>query len=580
MSIVKKFINSAPNSVPDSLKGLVMSDPGVIFSQKNFRVVLRSDLDDIKEGSVVTLISGGGSGHEPFAAGFVGFGGLSAAVSGDVFASPSSEAVFHGLQEIYSPSGTIVFVINYTGDRLNFGTAVERFKAETKNDNVDLVYIDDDVALEDKTGITVGGRGLAGAVLLFQIAGYLSEVKLTPFQNLLEISREIVKNTATFGVSLEPCAIPGKSRMFVLNESEMELGLGIHGEPGCQRSQMQSAGEIVDEILGKLTSSSRLNLNAWDRIVVFLNNLGSTSQIEMNILSGEILQWLSTNGFHNIVRFISGTGMTSIDGHGFSITILRILDDQWEKAFDHPSSISRRLTFLNPKITQFFPTFSIPVTLSDERTVPSQGAQVYPETASRFRTSVKSAAFALKSKEQYLNELDECGDGDCGSTLKTASEAILNHIDEGKIDFRHPQTALLQLAHVFEEFVGGTTGAIYAMLLTSGSSIFEHEAHGDNLHSALKKGLEAVMKYGHAEPGHRTMVDPLDAAIKASESWNTKDDWQRAVKAAEEAAESTMTMEAKSGRASYTSVDQQKKPDPGAVAVAIWMRAIFDAFYG
>ena len=128
----------------------------------------------------------------------MGSQGLSAAVSGDVFASPSSEAVYNGLQEIYSPAGSIIYVINYTGDRLNFGMAVERFKAETKNENVDLVYIDDDVALEDKTNITVGARGLAGAVLLFQIVGYLAEVKQTPFQKLLDVSREIVKNTGEF----------------------------------------------------------------------------------------------------------------------------------------------------------------------------------------------------------------------------------------------------------------------------------------------------------------------------------------------------------------------------------------------
>jgi len=478
MSVVKKFINVPQDVVLDSLKGLVISDPELKFSQKNFRVVLRSDLNDLKERGVVTFLSGGGSGHEPFAAGFVGSQGLSAAVSGDVFASPSSEAVYNGLQEIYSPAGSIIYVINYTGDRLNFGMAVERFKAETKNENVDLVYIDDDVALEDKTNITVGARGLAGAVLLFQIVGYLAEVKQTPFQKLLDVSREIVKNTGTFGVSLEPCAVPGKPRMFVLNDSEMELGLGIHGEPGCDRSFIKSASEVVDEILQKLTSSKKLQLKKWEKFVIFLNNLGSTSQIEMNILSGEVLHWLAVNGFHNIARFVIGTGMTSIDGHGFSITILKILEEGWEIAFDYPSPVSRRLTFLYPKVAQSL-SISLPVDESDERPVPPMGASVHAETASKFRTSLKSAAFALKSKEQNLNDLDTCGDADCGTTWKTASEAILNQINEGKIDFKHPQTALLQVAHIFEKSVGGTTGAIYAMLLTAGSPNFEHEAHGD-----------------------------------------------------------------------------------------------------
>lgn len=263
--------------------------------------------------------------------------------------------------------------------------------------------------------------------------------------------------------------------MFVLKDSEMELGLGIHGEPGCERCSIRSAEEIVDEILQKLTSSKKLQIKKWEKLVVFLNNLGSTSQIEMNILAGEVVQWLAVNGYHNIARFVIGTGMTSIDGHGFSVTILRVLEDEWERAFgefinilyerictssDYHSSVSRRLTFLNPKVTQSLSLPSPPADEPDERSVPSMGAPIYPETASKFRTSLKSAAFALKSKEQDLNDLDTCGDADCGTTWKTASEAILNQINEGKIDFKHPQTALLQIAHIFEKSVGGTTGAV------------------------------------------------------------------------------------------------------------------------
>uniref|UniRef100_A0AC34RPY1 Triokinase/FMN cyclase n=1 Tax=Panagrolaimus sp. JU765 TaxID=591449 RepID=A0AC34RPY1_9BILA len=542
MSVVKKFVNNPENCVAESLKGLVLSDPRIRFSDKNFRVLLRNDLETLRTKNVVTLISGGGSGHEPFSAGYVGKNGLSASVSGDVFASPSSEAVFQGLKEIHSPGGSIVFVINYTGDRLNFGMAVERFKAETKQQNVDLVYVDDDVALEDKTGLSVGGRGLAGSILLFQIVGFLAEVKLMKFEQLLEHSRNIIKNTGTFGVSLEPCAIPGKPRMFELQENEMELGLGIHGEPGCERTTVKNAEEVVGQILSKLTSSKRLDLKVDDEII--------------------------KNGYKKVERFVVGTGMTSIDGRGFSITILKIQDNLWKVAFDEASIISQRLTVLEPKVDSIPEDFTVPVSKEDERSVPIQGTQISENLAKRFENCLKAAANAIKSKSDDLNRLDGCGDGDCGTTLETAANAILKSIQDGKIDFQHPQTAFLQMARIFEKSVGGTTGAIYAMFFTSGSVVFENSADGKAIHDGMAKGLDAIMKYGHARPGHRTMVDPLDAAIHATNSWNSKSDWEKVVEAAEKKAEETAKMAAKSGRASYTAAEQQKMPDPGAVAVA------------
>uniref|UniRef100_A0A7E4VD55 Triokinase/FMN cyclase n=1 Tax=Panagrellus redivivus TaxID=6233 RepID=A0A7E4VD55_PANRE len=571
-AVVNKFINHPEETVIDGLKGLVLGNEELKLHPHNWRVVLRAKQPE----NAVALIAGGGSGHEPYAAGFVGTNGLTGAVSGDVFASPSSEAVFNALQAVTKKEGTIVYVINYTGDRLNFGMAVERFKAISKQQNVDLVYIDDDVSLEAKTN-TVGGRGLAGAATLFQIVGYLAEVKNVKFDELLETSRKIVANSGTFGVSLKPCAIPGKPRMFELDADKMELGLGIHGEPGCERTKIAEAKSVVATALERLTKSKRLQLTKDDDYIVLLNNLGATSQIELGILEGETLKWLAENGFKNIKKFAVGTVMTSIDAHGISLTIVKVQDKAWVDAFDHHSSVSSHLQISTPVLNLDRLNFQKE---ADESDVQTLGKSIPKETAKSFEAAIKAAADAIEKKEDLLNKLDGCGDGDCGTTLKTAAKAVKQSLSDGKVDFEHPQTALTQIARIFEKSVGGTTGAIYAMFFTAGSVLYEQSTDAATFHEALKRGLDAIMKYGHAKPGHRTLVDPLHAAAEAVNSPKGESDWKTVVEAIEKAAEDTAKMEAKSGRASYTNAEEQHRPDPGAIAVATFAKAAFDAFYG
>uniref|UniRef100_A0AC34FVM0 Triokinase/FMN cyclase n=1 Tax=Panagrolaimus sp. ES5 TaxID=591445 RepID=A0AC34FVM0_9BILA len=576
--IIKKFINKSEDCVFDGLKGLVLSDDSIKFCKHNFRVIFRTDIGELTEKKKVTLLSGGGSGHEPFAAGFVGKFGLSAAVCGDVFASPSSDTVYSAVECIKSPGGTLVFVINYTGDRLNFGMAIERFRANEKmgEPKIDLVFIDDDIALENKSDFTVGGRGLAGAVLVFQIVGYLAEEKGLEFKELLKESNEIVGNVATFGISLEPCAIPGKSKMFELGENEMEIGLGIHGESGIERIKQKSAKDSVAIVMEKLTKSHRLNLNVNDRYIILLNNLGSIR--ELNILRSEILQWLGENGFTKLEKFCVGTVMTSIDARGFSVSILKVTNNLWVKAFDSNSAISRHLIITKPIIEKCFSKLFIEKS-NHERIKEKQGVKIEEINADKFKNALIAATKALKENEEELNKLDGCGDGDCGTTLKTAAKALQEAISRELITFEYPMTSFIQISNILEKHVGGTTGAIYAMLFTAASTHFEKHIDSIIVHQSLQSGLEAIMKYGHAKPGHRTMVDPLNAAIEAVSEPKNESDWRQIVEAAQKSADETAKMEAKSGRASYTSSEQQKQADPGAKAVAIWMKAIFESLF-
>uniref|UniRef100_A0AC35F598 Triokinase/FMN cyclase n=1 Tax=Panagrolaimus sp. PS1159 TaxID=55785 RepID=A0AC35F598_9BILA len=576
--IVKKFINKPEDCVSEALKGLVLADENLKFCKHNIRVIYRSDIEDLIEKKKVTLFSGGGSGHEPFAAGFVGKFGLSAAVCGDIFASPSSESVYSGLECIKSGGGTIVFVINYTGDRLNFGMAVEKFRVNKKDSKIDLIFIDDDIALKENNGITTGNRGLAGAILVFQIIGYLSEENGKEFEEMLKESNEIINNIATFGISIEACAIPGKSKMFELKNNEMELGLGIHGEPGCERIKQKSAKDSIGIVMEKLTKSHRLNLGVNDKFIILLNNLGSISQIEMNVLRFEILHWLAKNEFTKLEKFLVGTVMTSIDAKGFSVTILKVKNDSWIKAFDIPSAISRHLNITKPDVEKFCSKLSIEKQ-NDEKSVEKVGVKIGEKSAEKFKNALIAALKALKEKEEELNKLDGCGDGDCGTTLKTAAECIQDAAENKKIAFEYPMAAFIQISQIFEKSVGGTTGAIYAIFFTAASTLFQNTFDTDIVHQSLKRGLEAIIKYGHAKPGHRTLVDPLNAAVEAVKEPKNEQDWKKIVKAAQKSADETAKMKAKSGRASYTSAEQQTLSDPGAVAVAIWMTAVFNSFY-
>ncbi|CAD5222803.1 unnamed protein product [Bursaphelenchus okinawaensis] len=349
--ITPKFTNEIENVVDDHLFGCVATNQEVQWHQvgNNKRVLIRADIDNVKNRQV-TLVCGGGSGHEPFAGGFVGPNGLSSAVSGDVFASPSSQQIQDAISSVLSNKGTIVFSNNYTGDRLNFGMAVENLKNLHKNLKLKLYFVDDDVALEGKAGFKTGNRGLAGSVLVLQAAGAFAESGME-FEEICENVEDMIGSLATFGVSLYPCSMPGKSYMFSLPDDELELGLGIHGEPGLERIKVKTAKEIIDIVMPKLVFSNRLKLGqqSEDKIAILLNNLGIVSQMEMNILAKEVLDWIEANTKLKVAALFRGTVSTSLDGHGVSISILRSDRENWLPALCTISPISNFWNVTKPQ---------------------------------------------------------------------------------------------------------------------------------------------------------------------------------------------------------------------------------------
>eukprot|EP00731_Ephydatia_muelleri_P027864 Em0019g737a len=319
----KKLINSPANAVDEALAGLVGANPSLRLLQGH-RVIVRADIDTVTEQNKVTLVSGGGSGHEPAHAGFVGKGMLSAAVAGAVFASPPSASVLAALRAVASPAGTLVIVKNYTGDRLNFGIAVEQAKMEGMA--VKMVVVGEDTALPS-TESSAGRRGLCGILLVHKVAGALAEQGAT-LETVAAFAQQTANAIATLSISLTPCSLPGCKPSFNLKEDEMELGLGIHGEPGAQRTKLKPVDEVVATVFEHMTQQTPgycyFKPEAGMEVALVVNNLGGTSNLELLIVTNAAIRYLVDAMKLKVVRVYVGSFMTSLEMAGVSFTLLNV----------------------------------------------------------------------------------------------------------------------------------------------------------------------------------------------------------------------------------------------------------------
>src|SRR5271170_8274177 len=316
---MKKFINRPEDVVEEMLQGLVILHPGSV-RLGNHKVLIRADGEQDRDRHVAVL-SGGGSGHEPAHAGYVGSGMLSAAVLGEVFTSPNSDSIFAAIKAVSGKSGALLVVKNYTGDRLNFGLAAEMARAE--GIPVEIVIVDDDVALKG-TGQATGARGLAGTVFIHKLVGAaVAEGKGLP--DVVATGRAAVESLATMGVSFSAGTSPAVGKpSFELGEDEMEFGLGIHGEPGVRRMQLKSADELTETLLGEVLKHGKFG--SEKRVAIMVNNLGATTEMELAIVARHAAPFLQSNGF-TVERIYAGTFLSSLDMAGISISVLGLNDE-------------------------------------------------------------------------------------------------------------------------------------------------------------------------------------------------------------------------------------------------------------
>lgn len=313
---MKKFINSVETVEDEMIQGLIKAYPNYLKKIDDHNVIVRAKK---KEGKVA-LISGGGSGHEPAHAGYVGEGMLDAAVAGAVYTSPASDAILEGIKAIATDAGVLMVIKNYTGDVMNFEMAAEM--AEMEGIKVKQVVVNDDVAVKDSL-YTVGRRGVAGTVFVHKIAGALAETGAS-LDEVQAVAQKVIDNVRTMGAATLPSTIPASGKPgFELAEDEMEVGIGIHGEPGTHREKMMTANEITDHLLEKILADIDYS---GSEVAVMVNGSGSTPLMELYIINNRVADVLAEKGIKVVQTFV-GEYMTSIDMAGFSISVLK-LDDQ------------------------------------------------------------------------------------------------------------------------------------------------------------------------------------------------------------------------------------------------------------
>lgn len=318
---MKKFINDVSQVENEMIQGLVKACPSLKKLDCG-NVVVRANK---KEGKVA-LISGGGSGHEPAHAGFVGEGMLDAAVAGAVFTSPTPDQVYEGIKAIGTDAGVLMVVKNYTGDVMNFEMAAEM--AEAEGIPVKYVVTNDDVAVKDSL-YTVGRRGVAGTIFVHKIAGAKAEAGAS-LDEVQAVAQKVIDNVRTMGAAITPCIVPAAGEPgFTLEEDEMEIGIGIHGEPGTHREKVRPANEIVDMLLDKILADIDYS---GSEVAVMINGSGGTPLMELYIINNHVADVLAEKGI-KVYRTLVGNYMTSIEMQGFSISVLR-LDDEMKELLD------------------------------------------------------------------------------------------------------------------------------------------------------------------------------------------------------------------------------------------------------
>jgi len=331
---MKKLINNPENAVNEMLVGFVKAYPQYVKRLEGLNVIVRSNPKTEK----VALVSGGGSGHEPAHAGYVGEGMLDAAVAGEVFTSPTPDQVYEAIKAVDTRKGVLLIIKNYTGDVMNFEMASDMAKDE--GIEVEQVIVNDDVAVEDST-YTTGRRGIAGTIFVHKIAGAKAEMGGS-LQEVKNVAEKVIKNVKSMGMALTSCTLPAVGKpSFTLGDNEMEIGIGIHGEPGTHRDEIKPVDEIVDELLNKIFDN--LKLNSGDEVAVMVNGMGATPLMELNIANSRINDVIVNKGI-KIVRTYIGNYMTSLDMAGFSITLLK-LDDELKELLLYKSNTPALVQF-------------------------------------------------------------------------------------------------------------------------------------------------------------------------------------------------------------------------------------------
>lgn len=543
---MKKLINDAENVVAESLTGVARVTEGAALVDGH-RVLVRTD----RPADRVAVLSGGGSGHEPAFSGYVGPGHLDGAVCGEVFASPGVDAVLAAIRAVDAP--TLLIVMNYTGDRLNFGLAAQLARAEGRE--ATMITVADDVALDADDDVTAGRRGLAGTVLVTKVAG-AAAAQGRSLEQVTAAARAAADAVGTMGLALAPATVPGGEAGFSLGEDEIEVGLGIHGEPGVRRESLRPVDALVDELVETICADR--GITTGDRVVVLVNGTGATPPMELSIVLRRAVENLGKRGV-TVERGWSGTFLSSIDMAGVSVALLPVDDDRLA-LIDAPARSAGWPSgsgVVSGPAAEPVPTVC----------VPSEADPASGDGSGRLRGTVEAVCRAAQDAEEHLAELDAAtGDGDLGASLTRGASAVLEGLDTTDLD--DAVATLRMAAAAVRRAIGGTSGPLLATAFLHAA---EHLDGGGSPDEALRAAADGIADLGGARRGDRTL---LDALYPAADELASSGSMSAAADAAERGAEDTASMTPRRGRSSYLGERAHGHRDAGAEAVGVVLRAL------
>jgi triose/dihydroxyacetone kinase / FAD-AMP lyase (cyclizing) len=575
---MKKVMNEPEDLVVEMCNGMAMAHPELEFMKK-YKVMKKKDLNENK----VTLISGGGSGHEPAHAGLVGKGMLDAAVCGDVFASPSQIQVYQAIKATTGKKGALLVIKNYSGDIMNFKNAAHL--ASEDGIPVEYVKVDDDIAVEDSL-YSVGRRGVAGTVLVHKIAGAAAE-EGRDLMEVKAVAEKAAENVRSIGFALTSCTVPASgSPTFKLADDEIEYGVGIHGEPGIRREKIASADELAKRMTNDLLKDLKMEDGDSSEIAVLVNGFGGTPLQELYLFNNAITRILSKKNI-TINRAFVGNYMTSIDMAGISLTVMK-LDEELKTLL---SSESHAPAF---RVDGPVPGVEYIDLEEDEETqpvsfeveTPEEHAVIKNETASLDNIIYlvdKMSDIIIKNEVPFCELDSHAGDGDFGMSVSKGFKQLKREWNDILSQDNLTIGSFLDASSiVIMEYCGGASGPIWGSAFRAAGKAagdrmeLNVEEFADMLQAAVK-GIQNTgeRSFGRgAEVGDKTLVDALvPCADSWSESTAAGDDFKTAFEkgaaAAVEGAEKTKDIVARMGRAGTVGERSLGHPDAGAYALGV-----------
>ena len=567
----KRLLNAPEDIVTEALAGMIAAHPDMLALEgPTGRAVIA--LDGPRDGKVGIVI-GGGSGHEPAFAGYVGRGLADAAAVGNVFASPGPQQVMDAARAVEGGAGILFLYGNYTGDVMNFDMAAETCAAE--GIPARSLAVTDDVA-SAPAGREAERRGIAGDFFVFKIAGAAAD-EGRDLDACLAAARAANDATRSMGVALTPCSMPQTGRAhFQIDPDRMEIGMGIHGEPGMRSAPLGRADDLVDELMAAIDAD--LGLQRGQRVAVLVNGLGATGMLELYVLNRRVAAYLAERGIA-VHRTWVGEYCTSLDMAGASITVMR-LDDDLTRLLDRPCRTPALVVGDTPAPVQGrrSPSRSAAhaeVDLAQDLSMLETGGTLTPR---QFRAMMQAAAEEIRDKRDWLSQLDGViGDGDHGITMDIGWTAIARVLDEAPADATI--TLLCQrMSAAFLDAVGASTGPLYASAFQSAGAAVQDRLNLDGPATArwVRGMCDGILTRGGAAIGDKTMIDAWAPAADAAQA--STPDPATVLRAAADAAASgrdrTAALESRRGRSAKLGARSLGHVDPGAASAAAILEAM------